>query len=206
MKKNLLLIIAPLLLIIISIFAIKGFMSKPNTASENNIVSESKKDGKNKTSAASDNYNSDAEKLVLTINSNVFDGINNLLVYSIISSFNNLYPNTDEKNLSAAQNAAYKKLEEKRASLVNLIVPIYTDSFSPDEIKEIVAFLDTSAGKKFIETNPEILKEIQDVALDWGNEVSREITEAAIAYIPEAYVNQNDVPSDLKKDDTAAKK
>lgn len=126
----------------------------------------------------------DTKKLIVILNNNIFEGINNLLLYSLTSSFNNLYPETPKENITLAQNAAQQKLVEKQSRLVEQIIPIYTAKFTHDEIRDLLYFFNKPIGKKFIELNPEMIKVIQNTALEWGSEISQEVTESAIIHIP----------------------
>ena len=130
----------------------------------------------------------DIKKLILALNSNVFEGINDWLVYSVTASLKNLYPQTDEKNIELAKLGAYQKISEKQDDLMELIVPIYSNQFTHDEIRDILYFAKTTSGQKFISANPELVKTIQDIVLDWSSSIAQEITEAAITHIPEAYI------------------
>jgi len=57
------------------------------------------------------------------------------------------------------------------------LVPIYDKTFTHDEIKNMVEFFRTPAGKKYITTLPVVNTEIYEVGKVFGGEIRKMITE-----------------------------
>jgi hypothetical protein len=62
-----------------------------------------------------------------------------------------------------------------QGGLVDLIVPIYSNHFTHDEIKQMVAFNRTDLGKKMIIAMPLVASESMTVGQKWGNSLAPEI-------------------------------
>ncbi len=62
-------------------------------------------------------------------------------------------------------------------AFVDAIVPIYQRYLTQDDLEAIIAFYDTPAGKKLIETQPMILQDSMEVGQQWGQEVAQQVME-----------------------------
>lgn len=60
-------------------------------------------------------------------------------------------------------------------ALVDIIIHVYDERFTHDEILEWLAFYDTALGKKLIEMNPSINRDIMAVQREWGTKVRMKI-------------------------------
>ncbi len=67
--------------------------------------------------------------------------------------------------------------EVRSEGLNRKIVAVYVKHFSVDEMKAIVAFYKTSAGKKYLDKLPEITKESIAAGRLWNREVGVQIAE-----------------------------
>jgi hypothetical protein len=59
--------------------------------------------------------------------------------------------------------------------LLDLLTPIYQKHMSQDEIKDITAFYQTPAGKKFAQKTPLIMQESMQAGRVWGEKIGLEI-------------------------------
>ena len=50
--------------------------------------------------------------------------------------------------------------------IIRQIVPIYDKYYSPEELREIIAFYKTPAGQKMIEVTPKIMSEFLQASVD----------------------------------------
>ncbi len=67
------------------------------------------------------------------------------------------------------------KDEIKVDELITELVPVYQKNFNEAEIKEIITFYDSPAGKKLVEKMPQIMQDTQPVAQKWGMKVGQKI-------------------------------
>ncbi len=74
--------------------------------------------------------------------------------------------------LTEVANQLHKEYAPKRAELLDIVAQTYAKHFTEAELKEIVAFYKTPAGKKMITQEPAAIKESLDAAQLWANEFS----------------------------------
>ncbi|MCU0449461.1 MAG: DUF2059 domain-containing protein [Bernardetiaceae bacterium] len=61
--------------------------------------------------------------------------------------------------------------------LQKLLVPVYRRHFSQSEIRQIIAFYETPAGKKMAEKAPLLQKDSYDVGSNWGKQLGEKVAE-----------------------------
>jgi hypothetical protein len=66
----------------------------------------------------------------------------------------------------------HKEYEPKRAELLELVAKTYAQHFTEAELKEIVAFYKTPAGKKMLTEEPAALNQSLTAAQNWANDFS----------------------------------
>ncbi len=74
--------------------------------------------------------------------------------------------------LTEVANQLHKEYASKRAEILDLVAKIYAQHFTEAELKDIVAFYKTPAGKKMLTQEPAAIKESLDAAQKWANEFS----------------------------------
>jgi hypothetical protein len=65
--------------------------------------------------------------------------------------------------------------------LIDRVIPVYDRRFTHAEIKEILSFYRTPAGRKSIALMPDLFREMVDVANRWGKTLRPEIQDRALA-------------------------
>lgn len=60
-------------------------------------------------------------------------------------------------------------------SYVALFIPVYDRHFSHDEIKALLRFYETPAGKKFVEATPMIAQESFAIGEAWGQKIGTDV-------------------------------
>lgn len=65
--------------------------------------------------------------------------------------------------------------EVNPGELIDLVVPIYDRHLSLAEVKDIIRFYETPAGKKLISTMPQITQESMDVGRTWGRQLGERV-------------------------------
>jgi uncharacterized protein len=61
--------------------------------------------------------------------------------------------------------------------LVEMMVPIYQRHMTEDELKNIIKFYETPAGKKYAEKTPLIMQESMQAGQEWGMKVGQRFQE-----------------------------
>jgi len=95
----------------------------------------------------------------------------------IESAKNQLVPTNPQlaKPLNDVAAQLHKDYAAKRAEILDLVTQIYAKHFTEQELKDIVAFYKTPAGKKMIAQEPAAIKETLDAAQVWANQLSDEV-------------------------------
>jgi hypothetical protein len=65
----------------------------------------------------------------------------------------------------------------RSADLENMIIVIYDKHFSTDELRQLLAFYGTPAGKKLLDAQPTILQESMAAGRDWGQRLGMEVAQ-----------------------------
>ena len=69
--------------------------------------------------------------------------------------------------------------KESFPNLINQLSPVYQKHLSEEDLKTIIAFYNSEAGKKFAEKTPLIAQESMVVGKQWGIELGQKIQELA---------------------------
>jgi len=95
----------------------------------------------------------------------------------IESAKNQLIPTNPQltKPLNDVALVLHKEYAAKRAELLDIVAQTYARHFTEAELKDIVAFYKTPAGKKMIVQEPAAIKETLDAAQQWANQLSDEV-------------------------------
>ena len=116
-----------------------------------------------------------------TVNREKLNDIKNLLVMSgsselgkqmmwqMINSFKGIMPNVPDNFWREFMNEA--DMDE----LMDKLVPIYDKYLSHDDIKELVKFYESSAGKRYVKALPQISKESMTIGQEWGEEIGKKV-------------------------------
>jgi hypothetical protein len=97
------------------------------------------------------------------------------LIPGVIESAKNQFLPTNPNlsgPLTEVANQLHKEYAPKRAELLDLVAKIYAQHFTEAELKEIVAFYKTAAGKKMLAEEPLVINQSLTAAQDWANEFS----------------------------------
>lgn len=65
--------------------------------------------------------------------------------------------------------------EVRTEELVDLIVPVYDRNLSQDDVKELIRFYESQAGKKFVAGLPKITQESMVVGEKWGRQLAERV-------------------------------
>jgi len=80
------------------------------------------------------------------------------------------------KDLGEITTKVRADLQPRFAELMDDIAKIYAESFSEQEMKDIVAFYQTPIGKKLLDQQPRLVDASMNLAGNWANKLSEEVT------------------------------
>lgn len=67
--------------------------------------------------------------------------------------------------------------EADMSQLMEQIIPIYAESFTDDDIQQMLAFYKTPIGRKMIEKMPIIMQQSMQLGGQWGKQLSEKVFE-----------------------------
>jgi hypothetical protein len=114
---------------------------------------------------------------------NVTDRFDNILpnmAETLKGQFIQSSPNFQEQ-INAIVDEQALALAPRRADLEKEAATIYAKSFSVDELKTISTFFTTEAGKKLLNNQPLVARELGRAAEIWANGISRDLNTQATA-------------------------
>jgi len=97
------------------------------------------------------------------------------LIPGVIESAKNQFLPTNPNlagPLTEVANQLHKEYAPRRAEIIDMVAKIYAQHFTEAELKDIVAFYKTPAGKKMLAQEPIAIKQSLDAAQEWANEFS----------------------------------
>ncbi len=80
-----------------------------------------------------------------------------------------------QKDLDATAAALRTFYEPKKAELLTEIARLYAAQFTEQELKEVLAFYKTTAGKKMLTEEPKIIDASMSLAQTWGEKFSEQV-------------------------------
>jgi len=92
-------------------------------------------------------------------------------------------PHVSDEAISAFTTAMQDELSANTDQLMNIYAELYAEHFSTEELQQISAFYRSDVGKKVIATMPQLLKELQPLALRWGAELGAHVRERVNAQL-----------------------
>lgn len=91
-----------------------------------------------------------------------------------------------EEQITEIVDSAAINLAARRGDLESEVAQIFVRVFSEEELREITAFFESEAGRKFLDESPVILREIDRAARVWTNGVRRDLGAAVREKMEEA--------------------
>jgi hypothetical protein len=65
--------------------------------------------------------------------------------------------------------------EVRAEDLLDLCVPIYAKHFSEDDVRAVIAFYETPAGKRLVKAQPLIMQESMQAGQEWGRTLAQKV-------------------------------
>ena len=101
------------------------------------------------------------------------------LIPGVIEQSKLLYLQQDpmlQKDLNDIAAQLRTEMAPKFAEVNEEVAREYATHFTEQELKDILAFYQTPAGKKLLEQQPQVVNESMKYAQDWANKLSTEVT------------------------------
>jgi uncharacterized protein len=102
----------------------------------------------------------------------------NPLVAGVVEQAKNLYLQQNPglaKDLNAIATQVRADLQPRLSELTEEVARQYATNFTEQELKDILAFYKTTAGKKLLATQPTIVDSSMKFAQDWANKLSDQV-------------------------------
>jgi uncharacterized protein len=103
----------------------------------------------------------------------------NPLIAGVVEQAKNLYLQQNPglaQDLNEIAGKMRKDLQPRLAELTNEIARLYATHFTEQELKDIIGFYKSPAGKKLLEQQPNVVDASMKFAQDWANKLSQQVT------------------------------
>jgi hypothetical protein len=67
--------------------------------------------------------------------------------------------------------------EADASQLMDQIVPVYAESFTDDDIQQLIAFYQSPVGRKMVDKMPVIMQQSMQIGSEWGKQLSEKVIE-----------------------------
>lgn len=101
------------------------------------------------------------------------------LIAGVVEQAKNLYLQQNPslaKDLNEIADKMRKNLQPRFAEVTNEIAKLYATHFTEQELKAILAFYQSPAGKKMLAQQPIVVDSSMKYAQDWANKLSEQVT------------------------------
>ncbi len=101
------------------------------------------------------------------------------LIAGVVEQAKNLYLQQNPslaKDLNEIADKMRKNLQPRFAEVTNEIARLYATHFTEQELKAILAFYQSPAGKKMLAQQPVVVDNSMKFAQDWANKLSEQVT------------------------------
>jgi uncharacterized protein len=80
------------------------------------------------------------------------------------------------KDLTEIATKIRADLQPRLSELIDAMAKMYADAFTEQDMKEIITFYQSAAGKKLLAEQPKLVDSSMSFAGDWANKLSEEVT------------------------------
>ena len=103
-----------------------------------------------------------------------FDQVMPLMADQMSKAFRSLAPNRASE-IDETMAEVVKRFISRKSELIDEIAAIYADKLSVDDLREITKFYQSGAGRRMVETLPEVTRRAAAVGQTWGQRIGAEI-------------------------------
>ncbi|MCC2112471.1 MAG: DUF2059 domain-containing protein [Hyphomicrobiales bacterium] len=100
------------------------------------------------------------------------------IIPAIIDDAKTLFIRTNpdlSKDITEVADQIGEELQKKRTDLTEKVIDAYAETFTAEELTQIITFYETPAGKKLAESADALTLKTLDAARDWGDKMSEDI-------------------------------
>lgn len=103
-----------------------------------------------------------------------FDQVMPLMADQMSKAFRSLAPDRS-REIDEAMAEVVKRFITRKSELIDEIAAIYADKLSVDDLRDITKFYQTGAGRRMVESLPEVTRRAAAVGQTWGQRIGAEI-------------------------------
>ena len=103
-----------------------------------------------------------------------FDQVMPLMADQMSKAFRSLAPDRT-REIDEAMAEVVKRFITRKSELIEEIAAIYADKLSVDDLRDITKFYQTGAGRRMVESLPEVTRRAAAVGQTWGQRIGAEI-------------------------------
>ena len=103
-----------------------------------------------------------------------FDGVIPSILQQSVAAFVQQNPDLQKQLVESAQTIR-PDFDKRREDINEIVSRIYATRFTEAELKELLAFYNSTVGKKFITTVPGVLEESFRLTQEWAGKLSEEM-------------------------------
>jgi len=96
------------------------------------------------------------------------------VITQMFNMFKEQYSDVDEKVWDDFEK---EFLKTSMNDLVEMLAPVYVKYLSQDELEELIAFYNSSIGRKLAESTPLIIQESMQIGQEWGKKIGEDFAE-----------------------------
>jgi hypothetical protein len=103
-----------------------------------------------------------------------FEQVMPLMADQMSKAFRSLAPDRP-REIDDAMAEVVKRFISRKSELIDEIAAIYADKLSVEDLREITKFYQTGAGRRMVESLPEVTRRAAAVGQTWGQRIGAEI-------------------------------
>ncbi|MDE2109877.1 MAG: DUF2059 domain-containing protein [Alphaproteobacteria bacterium] len=90
------------------------------------------------------------------------------------------HPTASDKTLAAFDAAFKEEMGKSVDDLLKMQAAVYAEHFSAQDLNALAAFYRSDVGKRFVDEQPAIIKEVTPLAARWGQEAGQRAAQKAM--------------------------
>ena len=98
----------------------------------------------------------------------------NTVITQMFNMFKEQYSNVDEKVWDDFEKEFQKT---SMNDLVQMLAPVYVKYLTQEDLEELIAFYNSTVGKKLAKSTPLIIQESMEIGQEWGKKIGEEFVD-----------------------------
>ncbi len=151
--------------------AVSALASEPSTSASDADPPDSEAADDTNSDSSSDEDRSKREAIRRLLNITGTPELGMRIAERIVENIKRSHPDVPDK--------FWNEFEEEmtRDEFIGIIVPLYDEHFSQDEIQELITFFKTDVGQKYVENLPELSTQSMQAGRRWGQKLGQRIVD-----------------------------